>query len=143
MNSVLRPAWFVPFDELRAVRIYQRNLPHWRQDGCTYFVAFRLRDSIPESVQRQREEEKSPSLEQLGIAYDGERGRWPLARRLSPIAAHRTVSVRAAFQSPSPELPGPRPRASVNITCGIPLVQSSCETRCSGMTDVSTTWATS
>jgi hypothetical protein len=25
MNSVLRPAWFVPFDELRAVRIYQRN----------------------------------------------------------------------------------------------------------------------
>jgi hypothetical protein len=27
---------FVPFDEERAVRIYRRNLPHWRQDGATY-----------------------------------------------------------------------------------------------------------
>jgi putative transposase len=90
MNSVLRPAWFVPFDELRAVRIYQRNLPHWRQDGCTYFVTLRLRDSIPESVRRQREEEKSQSLERLGIAYDGERGRWRDAfHRLPPIEQFR------------------------------------------------------
>lgn len=26
---------------------YIRNLPHWRQDGATYFVTFRLDDSIP------------------------------------------------------------------------------------------------
>jgi hypothetical protein len=39
-RSTAGPAWFVPFDELHAVRIYQRNLPHWRQDGCTYFVTF-------------------------------------------------------------------------------------------------------
>src|SRR5688572_24511134 len=24
------------------------NLPHWRQDGVTYFVTFRLADSIPQ-----------------------------------------------------------------------------------------------
>ncbi|MEZ5305122.1 MAG: transposase [Verrucomicrobiales bacterium] len=26
---------------------YRRNLPHWRQTGATYFVTFRLGDSIP------------------------------------------------------------------------------------------------
>ena len=25
-------------------------LPHWRQDGCTYFVTFRLADSLPKEV---------------------------------------------------------------------------------------------
>jgi putative transposase len=29
------------------MRIYWRNLPHWRQNGATYFVTFRLADSIP------------------------------------------------------------------------------------------------
>ena len=76
MNSVLRPQYFVPFDEHRAVRIYQRNLPHWRQDGCTYFVTFRLADSIPDSVRREWEQEKQRWLERHGIAYDGEKGRW-------------------------------------------------------------------
>lgn len=76
MNSVLRPGAFVPFDERRAVRIYQRNLPHWRQAGCTYFVTFRLADSIPESMRRQWEEEKEHWLARQGIAYDGEHGRW-------------------------------------------------------------------
>jgi REP element-mobilizing transposase RayT len=28
--------------------IYQRHLPHWRQDGATYFVTFRLADSLPQ-----------------------------------------------------------------------------------------------
>lgn len=26
---------------------YARNLPHWRQEGATYFVTFRLADSLP------------------------------------------------------------------------------------------------
>jgi type I restriction enzyme R subunit len=90
MNSVLRPAWFVPFDERRTVRMYQRNLPHWRQDGCTYFVTFRLGDSIPDSVRRQWEEEKIQSLERHGITYDGERGRWREAfHRLPPSEQFR------------------------------------------------------
>src|SRR5271166_5971909 len=81
MNSVLRtmamdrPA-FVPFDERRATRIYRRNLPHWRQDGVTYFVTFRLGDSIPEDVRRRLEEEKAVWLKVRGVDYDGESGRW-------------------------------------------------------------------
>ncbi|EMI21614.1 hypothetical protein RMSM_01458, partial [Rhodopirellula maiorica SM1] len=30
------------------IRIYQRHLPHWRQVGASYFVTFRLADSIPQ-----------------------------------------------------------------------------------------------
>jgi REP element-mobilizing transposase RayT len=30
------------------IRVYHRHLPHWRQDGATYFVTFRLADSIPQ-----------------------------------------------------------------------------------------------
>jgi putative transposase len=32
---------------------YQRHLPHWRQDGATYFVTFRLADSLPQSKLRE------------------------------------------------------------------------------------------
>jgi REP element-mobilizing transposase RayT len=34
------------------IRRYQRNLPHWRQEGATYAVAFRLADSIPQEQLR-------------------------------------------------------------------------------------------
>jgi type I restriction enzyme R subunit len=81
MNSVLRfmrPP-FIPFDEHKAVRVYQRNLPHWRQDGVTYFVTFRLSDSIPQAIRRRWEEEKALWLKTRGIVYDGERGCWHAA----------------------------------------------------------------
>ena len=29
------------------IRFYVRHLPHWRQDGATYFVTFRLNDALP------------------------------------------------------------------------------------------------
>lgn len=44
------PPDFVEFDPNEAVRIYTRNLPHWRQEGVSYFVTFRLADSLPDSV---------------------------------------------------------------------------------------------
>ena len=75
-SSILRPAAFVPFDEDGEVRIYQRNLPHWRQDACTYFVTFRLVDSIPEGVRREWEYEQKMWLLARGIQYDGPRGSW-------------------------------------------------------------------
>lgn len=31
------------------ITVYHRHLPHWRQDGATYFVTFRLADSLPQS----------------------------------------------------------------------------------------------
>lgn len=58
---------FQPFDEHRAVRVYVRNLPHWRQEGATYFVTFRLGDSIPANVLRQWEYEKQKWLAARGI----------------------------------------------------------------------------
>jgi len=57
MPNLVRPP-FVPLDENKAVRIYHRNLPHWRQEGVTYFVTFRLADSIPDHVRQGWEDEK-------------------------------------------------------------------------------------
>jgi Rad3-related DNA helicase/REP element-mobilizing transposase RayT len=48
---------FTPFDPDAPVTKTGRHLPHWQQEGCTYFVTFRLADSIPEDklVQWQME----------------------------------------------------------------------------------------
>lgn len=35
-----------------SVTVYHRHLPHWRQDGATYFVTFRAKDSLPAHVLR-------------------------------------------------------------------------------------------
>lgn len=72
-------AEFVPFDERKAKFAYHRSLPHWRQAGATYFVTFRLGDSVPEGVRRQWEGEKALWLKARGILYDGEKGRWTSA----------------------------------------------------------------
>lgn len=39
-------------DDLPLTR-YERHLPHWRQDGATYFVTYRLHDSLPQSKLRE------------------------------------------------------------------------------------------
>ena len=44
------PPHFKGFDPNGIVTSYQRHLPHWRQPGATYFVTFRLADSLPTSV---------------------------------------------------------------------------------------------
>jgi Rad3-related DNA helicase/REP element-mobilizing transposase RayT len=48
---------FAPFDPDAPVGKTGRHLPHWRQEGATYFVTFRLEDSIPKDklVQWQTE----------------------------------------------------------------------------------------
>lgn len=48
-NDELMPV-FKPFNPDGPMRIYYRNLPHWRQAGATYFVTFRQADSIPKAV---------------------------------------------------------------------------------------------
>jgi REP element-mobilizing transposase RayT len=40
---------FQPFDREAERTGYARHLPHWQQSGCTYFVTFRLGDSIPKA----------------------------------------------------------------------------------------------
>jgi len=49
MFNLPAPLGFRGLDPNRPVRIYYRHLPHWRQDGATYFVTFRLNDALPQS----------------------------------------------------------------------------------------------
>ena len=39
---------FTYFDPRADVDVSRRNLPHWQQEGRTYFVTFRLYDSLPQ-----------------------------------------------------------------------------------------------
>jgi len=65
------PIFFRGFDEQGAVRIYNHGiLPHWRQAGCTYFVTFRLADSLPEHVVLALEEQRTLWLRARGIKPD-------------------------------------------------------------------------
>jgi hypothetical protein len=54
---------FTPFDKQSPVAHYGRYLPHWRQSGATYFVTFRLADSIPAAKLRQWEAELDEWME--------------------------------------------------------------------------------
>lgn len=42
------PPSFRGLDPELAISAYYRHLPHWRQEGATYFVTFRLADSLPQ-----------------------------------------------------------------------------------------------
>jgi hypothetical protein len=48
------PGFYGLRDDL-SVTVYEQILPHWRQDGATYFVTFRLADSLPQSKLRELE----------------------------------------------------------------------------------------
>ncbi len=48
MSNLPAPPGFQGLREDKPVRVYLRHLPHWRQDGATYFVTFRLHDSLPQ-----------------------------------------------------------------------------------------------
>ena len=47
---------FQGYDPHAPVRVYHRRLPHWRQDGATYFVTCRLADSLPDPLLVQLEQ---------------------------------------------------------------------------------------
>jgi putative transposase len=47
LNLPLPPPGFRGLDPGQPVRVYRRHLPHWRQNGATYFVTFRLNDALP------------------------------------------------------------------------------------------------
>jgi hypothetical protein len=49
------PPGFQGLDPEKPVKMYVRHLPHWRQDGATYFVTFRLHDSLPQEKLRELE----------------------------------------------------------------------------------------
>lgn len=49
------PPGFRGLDPNAPITMYRRHLPHWRQDGATYFVTFRLADSLPQVKLRELE----------------------------------------------------------------------------------------
>jgi len=49
------PPNFKGLNQYLPVRRYERHLPHWRQDGATYFATFNLADAIPANKQREIE----------------------------------------------------------------------------------------
>ena len=53
------PRFFNPWADLKQTRTM---LPHWQQPGATYFITFRMGDSIPVSKRAKLEEEKSAWL---------------------------------------------------------------------------------
>jgi REP element-mobilizing transposase RayT len=42
------PPGFQGLREDLPLHVYTRHMPHWRQDGATYFVTFRQHDSLPQ-----------------------------------------------------------------------------------------------
>ncbi len=38
------------FNDLAKIKKTQNHLPHWQQEGSTYFITWRLKDSIPRDV---------------------------------------------------------------------------------------------
>jgi len=59
------PPEFRAFDPRGAFRNYERNLPHWRQPGASYFLTFRLWDSLPKAVVDDYRREQDQWQEQL------------------------------------------------------------------------------
>jgi D-tyrosyl-tRNA(Tyr) deacylase len=49
---------FVPFDPSVPISRTKRRLPHWEQSGRTYFITFRLVDSVPQSQLLQWHQER-------------------------------------------------------------------------------------
>ncbi len=53
---------FTPLDPEAEVYRHERDLPHWKQIGCTYFVTFRTVDSLPQTMLQKLNEEKKTWL---------------------------------------------------------------------------------
>jgi putative transposase len=53
MWNLSAPPGFRGLREDVPLTTYFRHLPHWRQDGATYFVTFRLADSLPQEKLRE------------------------------------------------------------------------------------------
>jgi putative transposase len=89
------PPVFRPFSEAGEVRVYVRNLPHWRQPGATYFVTFRQDDSIPANVLAQWRDERQRWYRAHGLDP-----RWQRSDpgRFDAVYAKISPETRQAFE---------------------------------------------
>ena len=58
---------FVPFNPVENVQRTRRTLPHWFQEGRTYFVTFRLADSMPREKREQIEAQRDAWMRLKGL----------------------------------------------------------------------------
>ncbi|MEX0715730.1 MAG: hypothetical protein WD066_04050 [Planctomycetaceae bacterium] len=63
------PPGFRGLDPERPITAYHRHLPHWRQDGATYFVTYRLADSLPQTKLRELDAWKREWLSKHGLRW--------------------------------------------------------------------------
>ncbi|WP_395742527.1 transposase [Prosthecobacter sp.] len=64
------------FDPLAGVTVTRGHLPHWDQAGATYFITWRMADSIPKAVWERWRAERDGWLVEHGI--DPQRKDWRL-----------------------------------------------------------------
>ena len=50
---------FKPLNKSGEIHQHRRRLPHWEQPGCTYFITFRLADSMPQEKLKAWQERKA------------------------------------------------------------------------------------
>jgi REP element-mobilizing transposase RayT len=113
-DFITPPSDFIGLERENAVTIQPRNLPHWRQEGASYFLTFRMEDALPRQFwddwyrqadearrrgesdprgHRQTEEEQRESMKRLEDELDAGHGRcWlrdpELRRILGDILLH-------------------------------------------------------
>ena len=64
-----------PFDFADPLIMYERRLPHWRQEGCAYFVTCHLGDSLPAGILRLWAEVRENWLKHHPLPWSQEVGR--------------------------------------------------------------------
>jgi REP element-mobilizing transposase RayT len=69
------------FDPSKALSIHYKHLPHWRQDGVTYFITSRLADSIPKERMEQWKANRDLWLENHGVQSLAEVSKLPTVTR--------------------------------------------------------------
>src|SRR5947199_6146145 len=64
----------IPFNQFTRLKTHSRGfLPHWEVEGATYFVTYRLFDSLPrEVITRLKQEHKILSRRAFAISLDRE-----------------------------------------------------------------------
>jgi DNA polymerase III subunit alpha len=56
---------FTSFDKDHPASVQNRHLPHWQQNGATYFVTFRLGDSLPKEIYKKWQLERDAAVKTI------------------------------------------------------------------------------
>ncbi len=69
--NLLPPPGFQGLRDDLPLKVYGQVLPHWRQDGATYFLTFRLKDSLPQAKLRELRELKTDWERKYAAGHGG------------------------------------------------------------------------